>query len=552
METNLTDSLSEHGPADNLSAKGEPASESAPKRPVFSRIVLAGAAMGLLANLLFYERMPGISVFIFVLAGLTALFLIGQYAGVPVTWRGAWPAVPLVFLSAMAGVRAAPILSLLNIAACLVLLIALAHTYPGHNVLSFGFLGYVARGISGAVEIVFLRPAQALDRALGERHTNNQPPCRTTAVLRGLVIAVPVLVVFTLLFSAADVVFERMVDQAFRWLDMENLPEFVIRLMFTIFAGWVVAGGLAYAIRGLAGSGDPKPGERKGRLGVVEAAVVLGSVNALFGLFVAVQVRYFFGGQANISVEGFTYSEYARRGFAELVAVAILTLGLVFAAQSLTVRSSRREALGFEALAALLVGLTGIILVSAFQRMRLYEEAYGLTQLRFLVYVFIAWLAVLLFVSLLTLHYDRPRWFATAVFVASLGYAASLNILNMDAFIARQNLARFTAGDSFATGGDGRSEQTVDASYLATLSDDAVPVLLSAYAHLPAEGMEILGSALHLRLDELDALAESDGWPQPGGTGWNYARWQAWVLLKAAGPGLENFEPKRPYWVPPF
>ncbi len=42
------------------------------------------------------------------------------------------------------------------------------------------------------------------------------------------------------------------------------------------------------------------------------------------------QFTYLFGGTDNINVEGFTYSEYAVRGFFELVAVAVISLILFY------------------------------------------------------------------------------------------------------------------------------------------------------------------------------------------------------------------------------
>jgi len=61
-------------------------------------------------------------------------------------------------------------------------------------------------------------------------------------------------------------------------------------------------------------------------LGFTETAIVLGSVAGLFLAFVIIQFQYFFGGQANLGVEGFTRSEYARRGFNEMVTVGFLSL----------------------------------------------------------------------------------------------------------------------------------------------------------------------------------------------------------------------------------
>jgi len=43
---------------------------------------------------------------------------------------------------------------------------------------------------------------------------------------------------------------------------------------------------------------------------------------------VILQVQYLFGAQSNITAQGYTYAEYARRGFFELVVVAVLSLGL--------------------------------------------------------------------------------------------------------------------------------------------------------------------------------------------------------------------------------
>jgi hypothetical protein len=553
MQSNPSESLTEHPQAATTHPEPQTSVATEVNKPrIFAKILLAGAGLGLLANLLFYGRLPGISVLLFVVVGLAALWWIGRTAGVPLTWRGGWPAIPLVFLSGMVALRAAPFLSFLNIAASLVLLVALAYTYPGHNVLRLGFLDYLNQGVLATIEISVLRPFQALERAWKELIGHRGQLSQLGPVVRGLVLAAPVLVVFTVLFSAADAVFERLVSDAFAWLDLDNIPEIVFRLTFSAIVGWLVAGGLVYAMRGITDREKAAPGERKGWLGVVEAMVVLVSVSALFSVFVAVQIRYFFGGQANINLEGFTYSEYARRGFAELVIVAVLTLGLIFFLQASTARRTQQQNRLFEGLAGLLVGLTGVILVSAFQRMRLYEEAYGFTQLRFLVYVFIAWLAVLLAISLLTVHFDQPRWFATAVFVAAFGYVASLNILNMDAFIARQNVERFMMGEDFSTEGGGRYRKNVDAAYLVTLSDDAIPILLDAMKRLPPEELAILGSALHLRMNELDALARSDGWPQPGGTGWNYARWRAWTLLRAASPELQEYLPQKYDWEFPI
>ena len=92
-------------------------------------------------------------------------------------------------------------------------------------------------------------------------------------------------------------------------------------------------------------------------LTLAEAAIILGSVVALFAFFVLIQFQYFFGGQANITIEGYTYAEYARRGFGELVTVAFFALLLFLGLSALVKRETARQHNSFAGLGVALVAL---------------------------------------------------------------------------------------------------------------------------------------------------------------------------------------------------
>jgi hypothetical protein len=64
---------------------------------------------------------------------------------------------------------------------------------------------------------------------------------------------------------------------------------------------------------------------------------------------------------------------------------------------------------------------------------------------------------------------NRLRYFALACLLAALAFGATLSLLNVDGFIAGQNLARSEQG------------KQLDIPYLVSLSDDAVPALHRAY-----------------------------------------------------------------------
>jgi hypothetical protein len=209
------------------------------------------------------------------------------------------------------------------------------------------------------------------------------------------------------------------------------------------------------------------------RLGSVPLIVVLALLDALFLGFVAVQAVYLFGGADTLIRTGMTHSEYARRGFFELVTVAALVLGLILLFDWLARFADRKARLAISLLHGLLILLTLAILASALIRMRLYELEFGLTQLRFYTTAFMAWLAAVLFLTAATVLPLRSpygpgrRRFAFGALVAILALVAFLDLANPDAWIARVNLDR-------AANGVG---QPLDVAYLTGgLSLDAVPV----------------------------------------------------------------------------
>ena len=96
----------------------------------------------------------------------------------------------------------------------------------------------------------------------------------------------------------------------------------------------------------------------------------------------------------------------------------------------------------------------------------MYEFAYGFTRLRVHSHVFMIWLAVLFAFFLAMLISRKTHTFATGVLIVSLGFIITLDLLNPDVFIVRQNVARYHRGEE------------LDVRYLGGLSEDAVPHLI--------------------------------------------------------------------------
>ena len=173
--------------------------------------------------------------------------------------------------------------------------------------------------------------------------------------------------------------------------------------------------------------------------------------------------------------------------------------------------------------------------------MRLYESAFGYTQLRLIVYVFMGWLWLLLCWFVLTLWFG-PHKFTMGFILVALGFLVTLNLINPDAFIARQNLARYLMTND------------LDAAYLTALSDDAVPQMARAlnlvkddaqlvpvpactgywnesewiadYEDCQATSYQILRDELNGRYQ---SMTENKGWRR--WQSFHLARWQAFGIL---------------------
>jgi hypothetical protein len=246
------------------------------------------------------------------------------------------------------------------------------------------------------------------------------------------------------------------------------------------------------------------------RLGAIESATVLIAVDVLFGVFVVLQLAYLFGGQDTLAATGLPYAEYARSGFFQLVWVAVLAGGLLATIHAIAVlRTAALVGAGL-----VLAGLTAVVLASALLRLRIYQDAYGWTELRFYVLATIVWLAIGIAITMVLLARDRMRWLLHGLAIAAIVVLGGINVVGPSRVIAEQNVARVL--DPRLVPPDGMTG--LDVTYAVRLGDDAVPALVAALPALdPADRAELTARLLVRR----DGLAEADAMAWPS---WNLGR----------------------------
>jgi hypothetical protein len=445
----------------------------------------------------------------------------------------------VAFLAAMTFIRLEPMTVFLSISMVLFLMGVFALVYRSGEWIRYSLLDYVFGYLQLAGSMI-ARPlgfAAETRRLPSEQSTPGEKRnAQIWPILRGVVIALPVIAIFASLLSSADPIFAKRLEALIGLFKIDNLPEYIFRLAYILIFAYVLAGAFLHAAQ----KSDQKV-EEKARvspfLGFTESTIVLGSVVLLFVAFVVVQFQYFFGGQANISIEGYTYSEYARKGFGELVTVAFFSLLLFLGLGAITRRETENQRRTFSILGVALVGLLIVMLIAAFQRLGLYEAAYGFSRLRTYTHVFMIWLGLLLVAVVVLEVLRRERAVGLAMILVSLGFIVSLNVLNVDAFIVRQNIQREIRSTTDKAFAQGRAD--LDVQYFLDLSDDAIPPLVDAFRSksLPASVKEKVGAALTCKQYERKQAESQIPWQ-----GFHFSRFNADAAFSQVSKDLKTYQ----------
>lgn len=362
--------------------------------------------------------------------------------------------------------RSSPWLLVPDVLAAAILLVLGSSLSRGGSILDLHLPGLFWRGwhavLHGATGPVFV---------LG--HVRLPSSRRGFAVLRGMMLAAPLVLVLGLLLSSADAVFASFFRLS---LDPVSIAEHAIAL---VFGGWAMAG----LLRLCSGAPLAEVRTRKLRLGRAEALTVLACLDALYAAFAAAQlVALSSGGRRVIETAGLTYADYARNGFFQLLAVAGLTLAILPAL--VTMSSKADPVIGVEdgvpsrralvLLAEAAVALTLVIVVVALRRLWLYEQTFGLTMLRLYSSLLAAWIGtafVLLGIRMAGVG-GRRSWFVPAAVALGLVALLGLNAVNPEAVVVRHNVSH-----AERTGG-------FDAEYATGLSTDAIRTLVASLPRL--------------------------------------------------------------------
>lgn len=276
------------------------------------------------------------------------------------------------------------------------------------------------------------------------------------SVLKGLAILVPIAGLLLILLARADPIFSKLTQD---FLSQVGERTAVSLILFLVMLGIGISKFKEKLI-------DTEEVARVGDGKSHELIVITGGVLLLFTLFIGVQFRYLFssvgeGDLASLGINSLTYSEYVRKGFFELLIASVIACGVIVYSLRFIHHLKNAQKLLVQILSGILTIETGLLLLSAVQRLSLYADAHGLTRVRVFGFIFLVWLATLLAIFLIrVIKQMKKEWFFGSVMTITLIALLSINVFNIDGLIATSKYVPTV-------------NEEVDYYYLTNLSPDA-------------------------------------------------------------------------------
>lgn len=269
-------------------------------------------------------------------------------------------------------------------------------------------------------------------------------------ILLGLLTAIPVTLLVCALLVSADKGMENFMNSIFTNTFSQNGFELLLRFIISIPCGFYIYGMLsANCKRDNLNVLDKVDCEfRIDSMRVMPNIMIYAAVTPILLLYVIFffsQGSYFLSAFMGNLPDGYSYSEYARRGFFELCSVTIINLLIIIFISFLAQKSGKNKptVLRFYTLS---ISISTIILIAvAISKMVMYISEYGLTRLRYYTMWFMllcAFMFVLIIVKQFKFEMKFSAWFS-GIFTVMF---ALLCFCSPDYVIARYNIDMYNAG----------------------------------------------------------------------------------------------------------
>lgn len=289
---------------------------------------------------------------------------------------------------------------------------------------------------------LFKKPEKGAKGAARENLKNSLP------IILGVVMSIPVCVIVAALLGSADAAFGSLfssisLDDISNWIEDHVVSNIFIMFFSIPLSMYIFAAPFSRSVK--MKNEDivnkaPQPDRRI--LPASMCAAFLTPLTLLYVIFTALQVIHVFNAGV-LSEPDFSYAEYARSGFFQLCAVALINLAVISLIMFFAKKDGSAPIRVFIIIFCL---LTHCLIMTALAKMLLYIRIYGMTPKRVETTVFMVYLFVM-FAVLIVKQFKSRLSFTKLGYCLASAVLIVLSFLPADRLTAQYNLDHYRAGD---------------------------------------------------------------------------------------------------------
>ena len=238
------------------------------------------------------------------------------------------------------------------------------------------------------------------------------------------------------LLCSADNEFAKIFSTIFKDINIFNVPELTGRIIIIIIAFFYFAGFFMNMLNEENGLKEFEEEEKIEKKESYTIRMMLTVLNVVYLVFCFTQIKVLFTEQ-NIK-----YSEFARKGFFQLMIVSLINIVMILKANNKNLKETEKQEKYKKTMCIVMVIFTLIIIISAFARMTLYQQNYGYTRLRILVDYTLITEIILLIPTIIYILKNKIDLIKT-YFVIIITMYCLVNFINIDKIIMKNNFNRY-------------------------------------------------------------------------------------------------------------
>lgn len=258
--------------------------------------------------------------------------------------------------------------------------------------------------------------------------------------LKAILITIPVVLIIIILLSTADEIFANifkgMFNQILNVLNGINISTTFMKFICIVIAFFYFIG-LFYYICSKYEIIEEKAISQPKVNDTFTIKMILVSLNIIYLVFCYIQIKSLFMRNTTLN-----YAHYARQGFFQLMVVSIINLVTILIAKKRENKNESKTNKFINYMSLIMIIFTFIIVISAGVRMYFYENAYGYTLLRLLVYCTLITESIM-FIPTILYILDKKINLSKSYFIIIAVIYICMNFSNFDNIIAKRNVDRY-------------------------------------------------------------------------------------------------------------